>query len=182
MRKFNPLPPLERLQEIFRVDEEGRIFRKKTTSSRAVIGQEVKTKNNGYIHVQLDGTFYRAHRIVWFLVYGEDPGSFLIDHINGNRADNRPSNLRLCSHGQNNLNSRAPSRNTSGIKNICFDPRMSKTKPWRARYKKKNLGIFATKEEAIDALMAAVENCDDRCFYRNDAIDQSQNTAAKSIE
>jgi hypothetical protein len=171
MTKFSPLPSLERLQEVFKVDNEGRLYWKEKTARRTIVGKEITGKTNaGYIRVGLDGKDYLAHRIVWFLVRGEDPGTALVDHINGNRTDNRPSNLRLCSNRQNLLNAKTSSRNKSGIKGVYFDPRRSQAKPWEARYKNKYLGCFATMEEAVNALAAAVERCDDKAFYRNDVI------------
>lgn len=171
MTKHNPLPPLERLQEVFKVDGEGRLYWKKKTARQTIVGKEITGKTSaGYIRVKLDGTLYLGHRIVWFLVHGEDPGKMQIDHINGNRTDNRPSNLRLCTNKQNLLNTRTPSHNTSGIKGICFTLCRSKVKPWIARYKNKYLGRFATKEEAANAINVAVERCDDKDFYRNDMI------------
>jgi hypothetical protein len=171
MIKFNPLPSLERLQKVFEVDDEGRLYWKEKTARRTVIGKEITGKtNSGYIRVKLDGKDCLVHRIVWFLVYGEDPGAALVDHINGNKTDNRPSNLRLCSNKQNLLNAKISSRNKSGIKGVFFDPRRSQTKPWEARYKNQYLGCFATTEEAVNALAATVERCDDKVFYRNSMI------------
>ena len=171
MIKFNPLPPLERLQEVFEVDDEGRLYWKEKTARRTVVGKEITGKTNaGYIRVKLDGKDCLVHRIVWFLIHNEDPGTALVDHINGNRTDNRPSNLRLCSNKQNLLNAKISSRNKSGIKGVYFDPRRSQAKPWEARYKNQYLGCFATTEEAVNALAAAVERCDDKGFYRNSMI------------
>jgi hypothetical protein len=167
MTKFKPLPPLERLQEVFRVDEEGRLFWKKKTAQCTVVGKEITRKNAaGYINVQLDKKAYRVHRIVWALVHNEDPGEKEVDHINGDRADNRPSNLRLCSRRQNRLNTKIYSTNTSGIKGVRFRPRSSKIKPWIAQYGGKYLGNFATQEEAANAVRIAVERCGDKDFYR----------------
>jgi hypothetical protein len=164
MAKSNPLPPLERLQEVFTVDSEGRLYWKDTARQR-LAGKEIKTKTiYGYLQVRLDGKTYRVHRIVWALVHGKDPGDFLVDHINGNKTDNHPSNLRLCNYSQSRLNTRLAVNNTSTIKGVTLDPRPL-AKPWRAKYRGRKLGYFATKEQAADALAAAVEECADRQFY-----------------
>jgi hypothetical protein len=167
MAKSKPLPPLDQLREIFTVDDEGRLYWKKKQARCVVVGKEITGKDTeGYIKVKLNRRPYRVHRIVWALIHGEDPRDFLIDHINGCPSDNRPENLRLCNTGQNKLNSKIPSNNKSGVTGVCFRPRRIKTKPWEASYKRKYLGCFATKEEAASAVKNAVEQCDDKSFYR----------------
>jgi hypothetical protein len=91
----------------------------------------------------------RAHRLAWLLTYGEWPTS-KIDHKNGDRADNRLSNLRLADDHQNAWNGRPHSDGKSGFKGVVY---LSKrNKPWQARIKfkgkGKSLGYFATAEEA----------------------------------
>ena len=55
----------------------------------------------------------KAHRVAWAIYYGEWPKAML-DHINGNRADNRIVNLRTVSPVQNSQNQRPHKSNTSG--------------------------------------------------------------------
>ena len=168
MPKYNPLPPLERLQALFDVDASGRLLckQKSHSCSRRRIGHEVGYLHpEGYRKVCVDGSRYFTHRIIWLLTYSEDPGDMQIDHINMVKDDNRPSNLRLCSNKQNCLNVKLKSTNTSGIRGVCFSPGGRK-KPWRALYKRKTLGWFVTKEEAARAVAMAVEQCGDKEFYR----------------
>jgi len=49
---------------------------------------------------------YWAHRIVYALHYGIDPGESQIDHINGVRNDNTYTNLRIATNQQNSFNRR----------------------------------------------------------------------------
>lgn len=76
----------------------------------------------------------------------------LIDHINGNKLDNRKCNLRIVDYSKNAMNSKTPSNNTSGIKGVYWDKRSNK---WEAaiqiNMKKKSLGYFKNKEDAIKA-------------------------------
>jgi hypothetical protein len=59
---------------------------------------------NGYQLIKFRNRTYPAHRVAWFLHYGEDPGGKEIDHINGIKTDNRIDNLRLALPIQNAAN------------------------------------------------------------------------------
>lgn len=80
-------------------------------------------KTNKYWVVRLGkgGSFF-AHRLVWALHYGDIPDNLTIDHIDGNRLNNKISNLRICTMEENNRfkEERDPLRacNTSGIPGI----------------------------------------------------------------
>jgi len=71
------------------------------------------------------------------------------DHINGNKLDNRRENLRNVTHSQNQLHSRLPKTNTSGVKGVVWD---KKNKKWQAQIKIKGknhfLGRYKTVMEA----------------------------------
>ena len=63
----------------------------------------------GYRRVTFDGVKVLAHRIVWFLEKGNWPTGEL-DHKNGDRLDNRITNLREASQAQNQQNRSAKGR------------------------------------------------------------------------
>lgn len=73
--------------------------------------------HSGYLCVGYKGIRYRAHRIIWLLHYGKWP-EYQIDHINGNRTDNRIENLREVTNYENNQNKRRHSKYGSGIEKI----------------------------------------------------------------
>lgn len=66
----------------------------------------------GYVQIRVDGKKYRAHRLAWLFVHGVWP-SEQIDHINGDRSDNRIANLRDVPIDTNNQNERRARRNNA---------------------------------------------------------------------
>lgn len=97
----------------------------------------------------------RAHRIILALLHGEWPKG-MVDHINGDRADNSLSNLRIVSPAENGRNARMPKRNTSGVVGVSWNTALGN---WfghiRFNGKTQYLGQFANKEDAIAARKAA---------------------------
>lgn len=71
------------------------------------------------------------------------PG-FEIDHINGNRIDNRKSNLRVVKRSHNNQNSKIRRDNKSGFRGVWFD---EKTKKWCSSIKLEDKRIWLGRHE-----------------------------------
>lgn len=100
-------------------------------------------------------TTLAAHRVAWSLSHGEWP-SGQIDHINGNRLDNRLVNLRDVVNAENARNSAMTSRNTSGVNGVYLH---NQTGKWCAQIdafgKTVGLGLFTEKRDAVIARKAA---------------------------
>ncbi len=87
-------------------------------------------------------------------IIGKVPRGFEIDHINGNKLDNRRSNLRIVTHQQNTFNSKKKVKMISGInpskyKGVCWRNDRNK---WRSTITINGdriyLGLFSSEQEA----------------------------------
>ncbi len=153
-------PPI-RLMEVLRYDPDtGHLHWMITTHGRGGMinpGDIAGSSKNGYLCINLDGCFYRAHRLAWFMMTGDWlPASQDIDHANGIRSDNRWSNLRLATRSQNNMNGKIPVNNKSGYRGVSW---RKDTQKWHARIyvnrKPRLLGDYDTLKEAAAARAAA---------------------------
>ena len=75
------------------------------------------------IHVNVGGTFYKNHRIVWVLHNGHIDSNLQIDHIDGNPFNNNISNLQVKTQAENLRNQKMNPRNKSGITGVVLDYR-----------------------------------------------------------
>ena len=103
-------------------------------------------QSGGYIQITYAGTSYMAHRLAWFYSTGRFP-SCQIDHINGNRSDNRIENLRLATQPQNMINSQRRPNSTTGERGIQRLP----SGAFRLKVSGIHKGCFASLEEAVHA-------------------------------
>lgn len=110
---------------------------------------------NGYVSVGSKGVKAYAHRIVWFMHYGEIPKGFDIDHINHDRTDNRIENLRIVSRSEN-LKNKGVVLSSSGEMGVYWSAASGK---WDASLtvdgKKRYLGLFTSIDEAKKARVIA---------------------------
>ena len=143
----------DRLRELVNYDPDTglftwRISRRKCRQG-ALAGANMPT---GYRTIRLDDVLHLAHRLAWLYVHGVWPTN-QIDHINGNRADNRLCNLREATNAENAQNRRKP-KSKSGFMGV----RQENSK-WLAEikfnYKVIRLGLFDTPEEAYQTYLAA---------------------------
>lgn len=130
----------------------------KTGFGKHKSSRPVATNKDGYLVFKIggrNGRQLRAHRAIWCLVHGYWPKG-LIDHINGDKVDNRLSNLRDLSHRDNIINMKAKKNNTSGYRGVS---RAANANKWVAsicvNYRTIHLGRFETAEEASHAFETA---------------------------
>lgn len=152
---IKPVPTLERVKELFDYRGDGLYWKK--TFSKAVQGDRAGLIDMfGYRLVGVDGEIYKEHKLVWLWHTGTYPK--YLDHVNGDRSDNRLGNLRECTSSQNSQNRARASNNTTGFKGVYFD---KATQKFRARIyingQRKGLGYFLTGEEAAQAYAAAAK-------------------------
>jgi hypothetical protein len=151
---------ITRLRERFTYEAAtGRLlWAKRVGKSHAVIGAQAGciSTQSGYRLIRFDGKLFLAHRLVWLYVHGALPAAEL-DHINGNRDDNRIENLREVTRAQNAQNTSVLWRtNTSGHKGVAFHKQRGK---WRASIRRDgktaHIGLFDNYEQARSAWLAA---------------------------
>ena len=118
--------------------------------------------SHGYKRLCINYHNYQQHRLAFLYMTGNFPDRF-VDHINGNRSDNRWDNLRQANDVQNACNKTIQSNNTSGHIGIWI-PKGRKN--WVVQVRGKHIGCCDTLEEA-KALYAAEAEKQFGEFYRN---------------
>jgi hypothetical protein len=148
---------VERARELFSYDKgTGLLIRKTNLGGKsAPAGDEAGCLSpSGYRRVKVDYVGYLVHRVVVLMVTGAWPDE--VDHIRGQRDDNRWSMLKITNRSGNGKNQKKHKTNTSGITGVRWQADRRK---WAASIKvnqlAKNLGRFNTKREAIAARKAA---------------------------
>ncbi len=137
--KYNPLTGVMTWKTSGRGKKEG-----------GVVGS---VKSDGYIGIgsSINGSFklLKGHRVAWYIYYKELPN--VIDHVNGDRKDNRISNLRSCTQQENSRNQKKRINSKSKYKGVSWAKNMCK---WQSKICVNNrsihLGYFNSEREASE--------------------------------
>lgn len=161
-----PTQTVEFLRDVLDYGAETGVFKwKKTLSQRNPAGNVAGTHDSmGYVTITVQRVLWRGHRLAWYMMTGESPT--IVDHINGDRRDNRFCNLRAATCGQNRANQKVRKDSASGLKGI----RKMKERPvWVVRItharKHHNIGKFKCLGQAIKAHRLAAEKLQGEYAY-----------------
>lgn len=133
------------------------VFTWKTDVARNVKAGRVAgcIQSHGYIYIALKKKRYAAHRLAWFMTFGEWPKKH-IDHINGDKTDNRITNIREANASENGQNRKPNKNNKTGIKGVTRH-----NKKFRAEINHQGenfyLGVFDNPEDAAKAYAKAAK-------------------------
>lgn len=160
----------QRLREVLHYDAEMGVFtRKVRTAQRHQVGDRAdflitSGGQAGYRRVSIDSQRYLAHRVAWLYVYGQWP-EHDIDHKDGDRSNNRITNLRDVVNQVNRENMRcARSDNKSGWLGVHLHDDGIR---WRARIqvrgRSRHIGLYETPEDAYAAYVAVKRQLHSGC-------------------
>lgn len=148
----------QQLHRLMIYDPQTGVFIWIVSRGKAKPGKRVGTMHHqGYMTTTICGREYGLHRLAWLYVHGAWPKR-VIDHINGDRADNRIANLRDVNQTINQQNRRLASatNKSSGLLGVT---RKRGRKKYEAGIqvsgKSRYLGTFGTAEEAHAAYIEA---------------------------
>jgi hypothetical protein len=132
-------------------------FRWRSSRYKGRVGMRAEVKSrDGYLSITLNRYPIPAHRIAWVFEHGEWPTGG-IDHINGDRIDNRPKNLRVVSQLMNAQNRRL--HNPASTSKMLGASWKAKIQRWRAQIRAGgrmiHLGYFDTAEAAHECYVEA---------------------------
>lgn len=162
---------MESLKVLLRYDaESGKLFwlpRKgeKSFNTRYAEREAITADSgNGYFVGSILGKKVYAHRVIFAMCNGYWPS--IIDHIDGNKANNRIENLRAVTKAENGQNCARSSLNRSGVTGVSLHKNLGK---WQATItisgKSKYLGLFTTIDAAAAAREEAAKNAGFHCSH-----------------
>ena len=144
-------PPLEILTDLLTYcSETGHFIWNKNMKGSVKAGAVAGSRHSrGYTTIRVNGVDFLAHRLAFYISGQEINDDLHIDHINGNKTDNRLCNLRIATFSENNQNIAVKKNSKTGYKGVCFD---AKRNLYRARVRARNkvhwVGYFKTPEDA----------------------------------
>lgn len=123
----------------------------RTRNGKAKVGDVAGcVDEHGYIRLMLDGRKVRAHRVAFVLMGEAEP--LQVDHINGNRTDNRWANLRRSDPLQNAKNAKRRKDSTTAVTGVGFSRQHNK---WKVRVNHKGVTHYLGLFEDVNAAIAA---------------------------
>ena len=141
---------LELIKERYEVSGAGLVVKNKYHCGPEVGEPAGSIQGTGYLALRVSGRSLSVHHVVWLLTYGEWPEQ-PIDHIDGNKVNNAPDNLRLSSNSHNQK-AYAKTHGSVGYRGVCLDKNRGKYKALAALDGKlTHIGRYDTPEEAAIA-------------------------------
>ena len=155
-RKLSPLPTQRRLHELLAYCQETGEFVWRVSSGTAAAGTVAgSVHRSGYRYIGIDGRGYKAHRLAWVYVFGDEPVG-LLDHIDRNPSNNAIANLRPATHAENQQNKRVYKNNRVGFKGVSWWKQQQR---WRVRLQtdghNRVVGYYETLLDAVAARIRA---------------------------
>lgn len=154
--KAKSLPKLSTLRKYLSYDPITGVLQWKIAKSKSLKGTNINgsISGNGYRMICIDYKHYYVHRIAYYMFRGLQP--MVIDHINGDKLDNRIINLRNTTQQRNLWNIRKQINNTSGVIGVAW---VEKKKKWKASIQMNrkgiHLGLFVSRDLAEAAYKGA---------------------------
>ena len=130
---------------------DGELYWKVKPCKRMAVGSRAGSKSpNGYRYVNVNGTKYLEHRLIFKMHTGKEPSH--VDHVDQNPLNNTIENLRESNFAHNAWNMKTPVTNTSGAIGVHWDKRRNKWMAYmKANGKRKHLGYFDDFDMAVEA-------------------------------
>lgn len=153
-----PRPAPSKIKRHLRYDPKtGAFWWKLAKAGRRLNRQAGRLSKKSYRIIGFDYAHYGAHQLAWVIVKGRWPKKEM-DHKNRKRWDNRWSNLREATTGQNRANNGLRKDNATGCTGVSWHAPRQK---WRARImrnqREKHLGLFTSKKKARLVYIAATK-------------------------
>lgn len=143
-----------RVRELFDYSPDDGALRWRVSGPKRVVGAAAGSRQRiGYIVIRVDGELHYAHRLAWLHVTGGWPTAS-VDHIDGDKGNNRWANLRDVSHQANCRNQ----HRAQGSAGLLGAAKNSRSGCWRAIItvdgRQKHIGTFQSPEAAHAAYIA----------------------------